>query len=26
MGMGGMSMGNESPDGIEWEDTMTMMN
>lgn len=27
MGMGGMmNMGNESPDGIEWEDTMHMMN
>lgn len=26
MGMDGMNMGNESPDGIEWEDTMTMMN
>lgn len=26
MGMGGMSMGDESPDGIEWEDTMAMMN
>jgi len=26
MGMGGMNMGNESPDGIEWEDTMAMMN
>jgi FtsP/CotA-like multicopper oxidase with cupredoxin domain len=26
MGMGGMSMWNESPDGIEWEDTMVMMN
>ena len=25
-GMGGMNMGNESPDGIEWEDTMAMMN
>jgi len=26
MDMGGMNMGNESPDGIEWEDTMAMMN
>lgn len=27
MGMGGMmNMGNESPDGIEWEDTMVAMN
>ena len=26
MGMGSMSMENESPDGIEWEDTMAMMN
>ncbi len=26
MGMGGMNMGVESPDGIEWEDTMNMMN
>lgn len=29
MGMGGMGhgmMGSKSPDGIEWEDTMNMMN
>lgn len=26
MGMGAMDMGNESPDGIEWEDNMAMMN
>ena len=26
MGMGSMNMWNESPDGIEWEDTMAMMN
>lgn len=24
--MGSMDMGNESPDGIEWEDTMNIMN
>lgn len=26
MNMGGMHMESESPDGIEWEDTMAMMN
>jgi hypothetical protein len=26
MNMAGMHMESESPDGIEWEDTMNMMN